>query len=128
MKILCVIYHGGKRIYSVFNPIRHSKISITIHADASLEACGASTGIVSTCGAWLPDETLMHINVLELKAIILAVKSFVKTCHKRIKMSDNTTAIHCINKIRIFTSNAMSSQSSKNLGRGNYSIKSSFSS
>ena len=71
----------------------------------------------------------MHINVLELKAIILAVKSFVKTCHKRIKiMSDNTTAIHCINKMGIFTSNAMSLQSSKNLGRGNYSIKSSFSS
>ena len=57
-------------------------------------------GNVSTGGAWLPDEKLMHINVLELKAILLALKSFVKTSHKHIKiMSDNTTAIHCINKM-----------------------------
>ena len=42
----------------------------------------------------------MHINILELKAILLALKSFVKTCHKHIKiMSDNTTAIHCINNM-----------------------------
>ena len=55
---------------------------------------------VSTGGAWLPDEKLMHINVLELKAILLALKSFVKTSHKHIKiMSDNTTAIYCINKM-----------------------------
>ena len=41
----------------------------------------------------------MHINVLELKAVLLALMSFVKTSHKHIKiMSDNTTAIHCINK------------------------------
>ena len=57
-------------------------------------------GNVSTGGAWLPDEKLMHINVLELKAILLALKSFVKTSHKHIKtMSDNTAAIHCINKM-----------------------------
>ena len=48
----------------------------------------------------------MHINVLELKAILLALKSFVKTSHKHIKiMSDNTTAIHCIN--RMGTSHSM---------------------
>ena len=57
-------------------------------------------GNVSTGGTWLPDEKLMHINVLELKAILLALKSFVKTSHKHIKiMSDNTTAIHCIKKM-----------------------------
>ena len=57
---------------------------------------------VSTGGAWLPDEKLVHIKVLELKVILLALKSFVKTSHKHIKvMSENTTAIHCINKIGI---------------------------
>ena len=42
----------------------------------------------------------MHINFLDMKAILLALKSFVKTSHKHIKIiSDNTTAIHCINKM-----------------------------
>ena len=84
----------------MFKSIRYPKISITIYTEASLEDWGASMGNVSTGEAWLPDNELMHINVLELKAILLALKSFVKTSHKRIKiMSDNTTAIHCINKM-----------------------------
>ena len=71
-----------------------------MYTDASLEGWDASMGNVSTGGAWLPDEKLMHINALELKGILLALKSFVKTSHKHIKiMSDNTTAIHCINKM-----------------------------
>ena len=89
-----------KNIFKAFKPIRYPKISIIIYTDASLEGWGASMGNVSTGGAWLPDEKLMHINVLELKAILLALKSFVKTSHKHIKiMSDNTTTIHCISKM-----------------------------
>ena len=89
-----------KNIFRVFKPIRYPKFSITIYTDASLEGWGASMGNVSTGGAWHPDEKLMHINVLELKAILLALKSFVKTSREHIKiMSDNTTAIHCINKM-----------------------------
>ena len=89
-----------KNIFKVFKPIRYPKISMIICTDASLEGWGASIGNVSKGGASLPDEKLMHINVLELKAILLALKSFVKTSHKHIKiMSDNTTAIHCINKM-----------------------------
>ena len=90
-----------KNIFKVFKPIRYPKINIIIYADASLEGWGASMANVSTGGAWLPDEKLMHINVLERKAILLALKSFVKTSHKHIKiMSDNTTAItNSINKM-----------------------------
>ena len=65
-----------KNIFKLFKPIRYPKISIIIYTDASLEGWGASMGNVSTGGAWLPDEKLMHINVLELKAILLALKSF----------------------------------------------------
>ena len=79
----------------MFKPIRYPKNSIIIYTDDSLEGWGASMGNVSTGGAWLPDEKLMHVNVVELKAILLALKSFVKTSHKHIKiMSDNITAIH----------------------------------
>ena len=89
-----------KNIFKVFKSIRYPKISITIYINASLEDCGASVGNISTGGEWLPDEKLIHINVLELKAILLVLKSFVKTSHKHIKiMPDNTTAIYCITKM-----------------------------
>ena len=89
-----------KNIFKAFKPITYPKISIIIYTDASLEGWGASMGNASTDGAWLPDEKLIHINVLELKAILLTLKSFVKTNHKHIKiMSDNTAAIHFINKM-----------------------------
>ena len=82
-------------------------------------------GDVSTGGTWIPDEKLMHINALELKEILLALKSFVKTSQNYIEvMSDNTTALtkwgHHIH--------GMSSRSSKNLGMSNYSQKLSVSS
>ena len=107
-----------KNIFKAFKPIRYRKISIIIYIDASLEGCGASMGNVSTGGTWLPDETLMHTNALELKAVLLSLKSFVKTSHKHIKiMSDNTTAIYCINKM-----------GTSHLVMDNYLQKSSFSS
>ena len=63
-----------KNISKVFKPIRYPKISITIHTDASLEDWGGSMGNVFTGGAWLLDEKLMHINILELKTTLLALK------------------------------------------------------
>ena len=95
-----------KNIFKAFKPIRYPKISIIIYTDTSLEGWGTSMGNVYTGGACFPDEKLMHINVLELKAILLALKPFVKTSHKHIKiMSGNTTAIHCSNKME--TSHSM---------------------
>ena len=56
--------------------------------------------LVTYLQAWLKVEKLMHIDVLYPKAILLALKSFLKTSHKHIKiMSDNTTIIHWINKM-----------------------------
>ena len=90
-----------KNIFKVFNPPRYPKFSITIYTDPSLEGQGASMGNVSRGGAWLSYGKLTHINVLELKTILLALKSFVKTIHKHIKiMSDSTTEIHRISKMR----------------------------
>ena len=53
-----------KNILKVFKPIRYPRTSITIYTDASLEGWGASMGNLSTGGAWLSDEKLMHINIL----------------------------------------------------------------
>ena len=44
-----------------------------------LKVGGASMGNVPTGGAWLPNEKLIHPNVLELKTILMALKSFEKT-------------------------------------------------
>ena len=57
-----------KNIFKVFKAIRYPKISIKNYTNASLEGWGASMGNLPTGGACLPDERLMHINVLELKA------------------------------------------------------------
>ena len=57
-----------KNIFKVFKAIRYLKISIKNYTNASPEGWGASMGNVPTGGACLPDEKLMHINVLELKA------------------------------------------------------------
>ena len=62
---MCEISWWKKNIFKAFKPIRDPKISIRIYTDASLEGCGASMGNASKSGAWLPDEKLIHINVLE---------------------------------------------------------------
>ena len=68
----------------------------------------------------------MHINILDLKAILLALKSFVKAIHKHIKvMCDNTTTIHFINKMGASHSMECHHQV---LGMNSYSKKLSFSS
>ena len=79
--------------------MRYPRISIGIYTYASLEGWVTSMDNASTGKVWLPDEKLMRINVLELMAVLLALKSFAKKSHKHIKIiSDNTTAIHRINK------------------------------
>ena len=83
-------YHDGKKnIFKVFKAVRYP-----------VEGWCVFMGNVSASGAWLPYEKLLHINFLELKAILLAIKSFVKTSHKHIQItSGNTTAINSISKM-----------------------------
>ena len=89
----------GNNIFYVFKPIRKLKISKLIYTDASLEGWGASYGNTATGGTWLLDERILHINVLELKAIFFVLKT-LKTKNENVKiMCDNTTAISCINKM-----------------------------
>ena len=49
-----------KNIFKVFKPKTYPKISIRIYTDASLEGWGASMSNVSTGGAWLPYEKMVH--------------------------------------------------------------------
>lgn len=78
----------------------YKTFSITICKDASLEDLDASMVNVSSGEAWLLDEKLIHLNVFDIKVILLALRPFVKTSHEHIKlMFDNTTETHCIKKL-----------------------------
>ena len=88
-------HRSKKRILKVFKAIKYPKINI-IYTDIIF----TWRFVFLQGGAWLPTEKLMHINVLKLKAILLALTSFAKTSQKHTKiMSGNTTEIHCINKM-----------------------------
>ena len=65
-----------------------------------LQILGASCEGMSTGGTWLLEEKQWHINALELKAILVGLKSFIKQEKIQIKVfSDSASAIRCINKI-----------------------------
>ena len=58
--------------------LQHSRISKVIYTDASNIGWGASYEGISKGGPWLLEERQFHINALELKAILLGLKSFIK--------------------------------------------------
>lgn len=82
------------------NPIRIWEAESTVVTDASMEGWGAHLGSVATGGRWLEDEKQNHINVLELRAILIGLQSLVykKSTHIRI-LTDNTTAMAYIRKM-----------------------------
>jgi hypothetical protein len=77
-----------------------SSPDMVITTDASKKGWGAVCAGVTTQGLWSTTESAEHINVLELKAVLFAVKGFVKTnspTHVHVRL-DNTGAVANINK------------------------------
>ena len=72
---------------------------VLIFTDASNAGWGAHLNHDST-GLWSQVEKQLHINVLELKVVILALQHFSKHCLKKqvLVASDNTTVVAHINK------------------------------
>ena len=81
--------------------IRVGKPNLTIVTDASELGWGAVSDGERTGGRWLDDEIDRHINVLELHAILLGLKSFFsqRTDVEILVKTDNTTAISYINRM-----------------------------
>lgn len=72
-----------------------------IFTDASLTGWGCHCDSGRTGGHWKPEEAEHSINVLELKAVLFGLQTFVKekkNIHIRV-MSDNMTAVSCVNKM-----------------------------
>ena len=74
--------------------------SIQLFTDASNEGWGAHLDQSSTKGLWSDREKRLHINVLELKAVSLALRSFKDQCQNQTVLvaMDNSTVVAYINK------------------------------
>jgi hypothetical protein len=83
-------------------PILTADPEYTLYTDASLRGWGYYDPQVKDSGGgrWSEEESQLHINVLELKAVELALRIKCRdkvNLHVRI-MSDNTTTVACIKK------------------------------
>ena len=84
-------------------PLHPPKYVTSIYTDASAQGWGAYCAHMIAQGHWSTQQSKLHINVLELKAVLLALKTFVPqlSLHQRIIQvaSDNTTVCAYINEI-----------------------------
>ena len=79
----------------------HSKNhSIQLFRDASNKGGGAHLNQSSTKGLWSDREKRLHINVLQLKAVSLALQNFKDQCQSQTVLvaTDNSTVVAYINK------------------------------
>ena len=69
--------------------------SIQLFTDASNEGWGAHLDQSSTKGLWSNQEKSLHINVLELKAVSLALRRFKDQCQNQTVLvaTDNSTVV-----------------------------------
>lgn len=74
---------------------------IELYSDASDSGWGGCLNSQTTGGRWFREETQLHINARELKAILLTLQSFEHEVRgKLVKVfSDNTTAITYVNEM-----------------------------
>ena len=76
------------------------KSVITLFTDAPKSGWGVLCNEVSTSGLWSSNEQALHINCLELIAILLGVQCFVQSRYCLVKVfCDNSTAISYINNL-----------------------------
>ena len=81
-------------------PLHPQEHNTLIFTDASNQGWGAHLENMTVSGIWTDQEKLLHINVLELKAVFLALKSFQDTIlDKRVLIAtDNANVVSYLNK------------------------------
>ena len=79
------------------HPLQHA---LQLFTDASNKGWGAHLGECTARGLWSKSEDDLHINLLELKAVLLALKQFEQLCWSQtiLVCTDNTTVVSYINK------------------------------
>ena len=81
-------------------PVRPFQAEFTISTEASTQGLGAHMGNSHIAGVWTRSECKLHNNVLELKAVILALQHWVAVLqgHHIMIATDYTTFVAYINK------------------------------
>ena len=79
------------------HPLQHA---VQLFTDASNEGWGAHLRDFTARGVWSPLEGHLHINFLEMKAVLLALRQLEHLCKDQIVLvaTDNTTVVSYINK------------------------------
>lgn len=74
---------------------------LQLTTDASDLGWGATLGDLQARGDWTASSTARHINMRELSAVLLALRSFRRQVANRslLLRSDNVTVVACVNKI-----------------------------
>ena len=81
------------------SPVSPPPPDLTILSDVSMQGWGATCQGKSTNGKWSSQESIQHINLLELKAAFLALKTFLKNQSHRVVLLklDNSAAVAYLN-------------------------------
>ena len=76
-------------------PLAARETEVTLFTDASSSGWGAQLGSHSTPGQWSASQRLCHINVLEMQAVIFAVRDFLPHLRYRVVrlMCDNAVTV-----------------------------------
>ena len=91
----------SSNVLKSYNNIWHKNPNFIISTDASKSGWGAVWEKNTASGLWLIEEAVCHINELEISAILFGLQSLMSelyNCHVKI-LSNNTTAVHCLNKM-----------------------------
>lgn len=96
------LYWWLQNIDQVSRPVSCPNPDLTVYTDASLQGwgCHVPTWGTHTGGRWTPAEQELDINSLELKAVLLSLKSCCQSLTKThiLVQSDNTTTVVGINR------------------------------
>ena len=81
-------------------PIRTFQADLTIFRDASTQGWGAHMGDSQISGTWTRTDRQLHINCVELKAVIFALQHWAPVLqgHQVMVATDNSTVVSYINK------------------------------
>ena len=79
-------------------PLVPPPYTLRIYTDACIKGWGAHMDEHAVQGLWSPEESVLHINVLEMRAVVLAIQAFPTTPGDVVMISsDNTTVVAYIN-------------------------------
>jgi hypothetical protein len=81
-------------------PIRHTGPTVYLYTDASKAGWGGHTDTSSVSGVWTSQESLFHINWLEMEAVARCMRKLVRTLRGRhvTVCGDNTTCLAYLRK------------------------------